>query len=226
MARQARFYRGFLRPGDLAFDVGAHVGARSLAMRRAGARVVAIEPQRLFHAFLRRTLPADVALLPLAVGAAEGAGSLAVSRLHPTVSSLRPDFPIAVGAAAGFERVVWDAVEAVDVTTLDALIARFGLPRLVKLDVEGGEADALAGLSQPVEVVAFEYLPAQLGAAAEAVARLEGLGPYAFNLVKGEGTRFALPRWTGGAALLAALPALAADNLSGDIYARLQAAPE
>ena len=38
-------YRGFLRPDDLAFDIGAHVGDRVASFRRLGARVVAVEPQ-------------------------------------------------------------------------------------------------------------------------------------------------------------------------------------
>ena len=55
--RLARFYRGIVAPGDLAFDIGAHAGNRTRALLRAGARVVALEPQRLFHAFLARDLP-------------------------------------------------------------------------------------------------------------------------------------------------------------------------
>jgi hypothetical protein len=43
-----RFYKDFLSPGDLAFDVGAHVGTRARAMRAAGAKVVALEPQAPF----------------------------------------------------------------------------------------------------------------------------------------------------------------------------------
>jgi hypothetical protein len=38
-------YARFLRPGDLAFDIGAHVGDRIASFRRLGARVVALEPQ-------------------------------------------------------------------------------------------------------------------------------------------------------------------------------------
>ena len=40
-----RLYAGFVKPGDLVFDVGAHVGDRVRAFRRLGARVIAVEPQ-------------------------------------------------------------------------------------------------------------------------------------------------------------------------------------
>jgi hypothetical protein len=63
-----RFYKDFLSPGDLAFDVGAHVGTRARAMRAAGAKVVALEPQAPFAGFLRRTLPRDITLLEVAAG--------------------------------------------------------------------------------------------------------------------------------------------------------------
>ncbi|MFN4087767.1 MAG: FkbM family methyltransferase, partial [Alphaproteobacteria bacterium] len=53
MARMRRFYSAFLEPGDLAFDIGAHVGNRTRAMRATGAHVVAVEPQPLFYRFLR-----------------------------------------------------------------------------------------------------------------------------------------------------------------------------
>ncbi len=108
-ARLAQFYRGIIAPGDLAFDIGAHAGNRTRALLAAGARVVALEPQRLFHAFLQRDLPAEVTLLRLAAGRAPGRADLAVSRLHPTVSSLADGFAGRMQAAPGFARVRWDA---------------------------------------------------------------------------------------------------------------------
>ena len=44
-AAMDRLYGGFVKRGDLVFDIGAHVGDRIAAFRRLGARVVAAEPQ-------------------------------------------------------------------------------------------------------------------------------------------------------------------------------------
>ena len=53
--RMEGFYRQFLHAGDLAFDIGAHVGNRVRVFRRLGARVIAIEPQPDFVAVLSLT---------------------------------------------------------------------------------------------------------------------------------------------------------------------------
>jgi FkbM family methyltransferase len=224
IARLARFYAGIVDPGDLAFDIGAHAGNRTRALLRAGARVVALEPQRLFHAFLARDLPPEVALLPVAAGRAPGRARLTVSRLHPTLSSLAPDFVAGLRGTPGFAAVRWDSDETVEVTTLDALVAAHGLPKFIKIDVEGFEADVLAGLGHPVPWVAFEYLPARLDTARACVDRLAALGHYDFNLVIGEAAGFAETRWLAASEVAAALEARAGGGRSGDVYARLRQA--
>jgi len=220
-AALARFYATILAPGDLAFDIGAHAGNRTRAMLRAGARVVALEPQAAFHAFLAHDLPRGATLLRAAAGPAPGEARLAVPRLHPTLATLAPGFAERVGAAPGFRHVAWDAAETVPVVTLDGLIAAHGRPRLVKLDIEGYEAEALAGLSQAPDWVAFEYLPAALEVAEACIARLAGLGDYRFNLMRGERLAFLHPGWMKAAEARAALAEAARDGRSGDVYARI-----
>ena len=97
----ARLYAGILAPGDLAFDIGAHAGNRTRAMLAVGARVVTLEPQPLFHAWLARDLPPGARLLRAAAGASPGRARLAISRLHPTVTSLTPGFAEAMAPKPG-----------------------------------------------------------------------------------------------------------------------------
>ena len=56
-AAMDRLYGVFIQPGDLVFDVGAHVGDRVASFRRLGARVVAVEPQHAMARVLRPLVP-------------------------------------------------------------------------------------------------------------------------------------------------------------------------
>ena len=216
-----RFYAEILGPGDLAIDVGAHVGTRTRAMRAAGARVIALEPQALFARFLRLTLPRDIVLIEAAAGAQEATGEMAVSSRHPTVSSLRSAFVAGAARAHGFNHVRWDQTEVVRMITLDGLVAEHGLPAYVKIDVEGFESEVLAGLSSPVPLLSVEYLPAFAHLSDAVIARIEALGDYRFNPVAGERSGFLWADWRDGRAVRAWLDALPADAPSGDLFARI-----
>jgi FkbM family methyltransferase len=215
-----RLYGEILRPGDLVLDVGAHVGNRTRAMRWAGARVVALEPQALFARWLRLTLPRDVVLIEAAAGAEETVADMAVSSRHPTVSSLHAKFVAEAPAAPGFAQVRWDRVERVRMVTLDGLIARFGRPAYVKIDVEGFELEVLSGLSEPVPLLSVEYLPAFAELTHAVLDRLAALGTYRFAPVVGERSGFLWPDWRTGDAVRDWLTALPEDAPSGDLFAR------
>ena len=70
-ARLDAFHRRFLGSGDLAFDVGAHVGDRAASFRRLGARAVCVEPQPRLDRLLRFLFRGDpgVARVAALVGA-------------------------------------------------------------------------------------------------------------------------------------------------------------
>lgn len=215
----SRLYSSFVRPGDLVFDIGAHVGNRSRTLHALGADIVAVEPQPLLVETLRRTLPKSRArLVEKAVGRAPGRATLRISSRHPTVSTLSSDWIETVRATKGFGSVSWDEEAEVEVTTLDALIAEFGKPAFCKIDVEGLEAEILAGLSQPLKMVAFEALPEAQEVTRACVARLADLGTYRFNFVRGESGAFEGDEWVSGDAILDL--ARRAER-SGDVYARL-----
>jgi FkbM family methyltransferase len=221
--RMRRFYATFLGPGDLAFDVGAHAGNRVRAWRGLGARVVAVEPQpdfvRLLRLFFGRD--ADVTVLPAALGAEPGVARLGISRATPTVSTVSADWRAAVADDAGFAAVRWEDPVPVPLTTLDALVAEHGVPAFCKIDVEGYEPEVLAGLSQPLPALSFEYLPPTHDRAVAVLNRVQELGAYRYNYSPVETMRFLSDRWLDAAELTALLDRVRPLGRSGDVYARL-----
>jgi FkbM family methyltransferase len=223
-ARFRRFFAELVRPGDLCFDIGAHVGNRSLCWAGLGARVVAVEPQPDLARLLRRSFRArpEITLVETAVGAAPGTATLHLSSRNPTVASLSRGWIDTVSRTDGFAAVRWDRTLTVPVTTLDALIERFGVPDFCKIDVEGFEAEVLAGLSQHLPGLSFEYVPAAPADAIAALDRVEALGRYRFQVSIGETGRFLWPNWQDGHELRAWLLTLSPADRSGDIYARTE----
>jgi FkbM family methyltransferase len=221
--RARRFYRQFVRPGDLCFDVGAHLGDRTGHFLALGARVVAVEPHPGAVAVLRRLYGRDprVVLISAAAGAAPGEAELAVDPANPTVASVSSEWRTAVARDPAFAHVRWRERHPVKVTTLDALIAAHGLPAFCKIDVEGAEAAVVAGLSRPIPAVSLEYVRPALAGTVAAIRRLAGLGPYRFNRSTGESMRLDGPVWRSAAEIIGELEALPADHGSGDVYARI-----
>lgn len=223
-ARFRRFFGPLVRPGDLCFDIGAHVGNRSLCWAGLGARVIAVEPQPDLARLLRQSFRGrpGITLVEAAIGAAPGTATLHLSSRTPTVASLSPGWIDTVSKTDGFASVRWDGRVEVPVTTLDALIARFGRPAFCKIDVEGFEAEVLAGLSQPLPCLSFEYVPAALPAALAALDRAQALGHDRFQVSVGETGRFLWPDWRAGHELRAWLLTQRPEDRSGDIYARAE----
>jgi FkbM family methyltransferase len=130
-------FRQCLRPGDVALDIGANLGAHTLPLAQlvgpSGA-VFAFEPQRILFQILCGNVALNeipnVHALPVALGRA--AGRTKVPALDYRGAS---NFGgVSLGAAQG---------EDVTVVTLDQLeLAR---ARLIKIDVEGMELEVLAG---------------------------------------------------------------------------------
>ena len=216
-----RLYAQFVRKGDLVFDVGAHVGDRVACFRRLGARVVAVEPQPALALTLKTLYGRDrnVIIERNAVGRRHGALELKINIDNPTVSTASRAFIDAAKSAQGWEGQVWEKTITVPVTTLDALIQAHGIPSFVKIDVEGFEAEALAGLTRPVEALSFEFTTIQRDVAESCIARCATLGFRRYNAALGESQQ--LGDWRSAEEIGRWLRDLPHAANSGDIYARM-----
>lgn len=187
-AAMDRLYARFVRPRDLVFDIGAHVGDRISSFRRLGARVVAVEPQPGLMRVLRliHGRDASVTFIASAIGAMPGSARMMINTDNPTVSTLSEKFVAAAREADGWREQVWDEAITVPVTTLDDLIAQYGMPRFIKIDVEGGEADVLRGLTRPPVALSFEFTTMSRPIGLAALDRVSTLGNYVYAYALGE----------------------------------------
>jgi FkbM family methyltransferase len=223
MREMKRLYSEFVKPGDLVFDIGAHVGDRVRVFRHLGARVIAVEPQPALARTLRLLYGPDrmVTIEQGAVGRESGTVELNINLDNPTVSTASSDFIAAAKGAAGWDDQRWGKRIRVPMTTLDELIGRHGTPSFIKIDVEGFEAEALAGLSRAPAALSFEFTLIQRDVARACVARCVELGYTRFNAALGESQKFEHAEWIGADAIARWLDALPMQANSGDIYARL-----
>lgn len=131
------FLLHFLRPQDLFLDIGANVGSYTvLASGVCGARTIAFEPDPLSMARLARNvgvnaLETRVDIRAVALGESSGEAAFTIDRDTMNRLALPTDTD----------------TQAVALSTLDAQIG-VAAPSLMKLDVEGFEAQVLRGASQ------------------------------------------------------------------------------
>jgi len=144
----AQAIRHFAQPGGIAYDLGANLGYTTLLLARAlgpSGRVFAFEPladnlERLRRAVTLNGLENRITIVPEAVGARRGPAAF---RIH--VSGGMGRLEDGAGRQDGFV-----AAATVDVVTLDDFVFVEGNapPAVIKIDLEGGEAAALTGMSR------------------------------------------------------------------------------
>jgi len=219
------FYRGFVSAGEVCFDVGANIGNRVKILLRLGARVVAVEPQRECVKVLKAVFGRHphFTLVEEALGAAEGHAEIMIGSAN-TISSLSREWVDAVVKSGRFGDQRWDGTQQVTLTTLDRLIARYGAPAFIKIDVEGFEYEVVKGLSRTVKALSLEFTPEMLESTFRCLEHLEGLGEIELNYSIAESMRFSLDEWVTRSELVEILSTLADDHqLFGDVYVRSRA---
>jgi FkbM family methyltransferase len=132
---QTELFVRHIRPGDVVFDVGAHVGYYTLLSARLLAgegRVVSFEPDPGNVFFLRRHVAANRLKLACVYEAAVGA-------FQGTVK-------FSAGTGSGTGHLAEDGRIDVRICRLDDVVAEQGAnPTHIKIDVEGAELQVLQG---------------------------------------------------------------------------------
>jgi FkbM family methyltransferase len=209
------FYRQFLKPGSLVFDVGANVGDRTEAFLRLGARVVAVEPNpsccKNIEALGHRT---RLSVRCEALGERQGECMLHVGEYsaHSTVSE--EWMRVAPQNDPGY---LWKDAVKTRLNTLDNLKQLHGTPDFIKIDVEGYESSVLRGMSFKPGALSFEFHAFTLEQTADCLRlALFDLG-CSFNVSLGDTWKLARAEWLNRDAVLDYVSSLSSD-VFGDIY--------
>lgn len=187
-SQEINFYQNNIQSGDLVFDVGAHLGDKTAAFLALNAEVVAIEPDRRFikHIEKRFSNKAKIHLV-----------NKGISPKPETLLFYRRKTASTSGVVQDWCKGVDDAatVYEIQTTTLDLLIEQFGLPKYIKIDVEGFEIEVLRGLSRSIPLVSFEFHYQQLSRAMECINLLSKSGEKYFNVTPTDESKFIFDKW-------------------------------
>jgi len=215
-----RFYSRFMDDGDLCFDIGANAGNRTRTFLGLGASVVAVEPQPHCAQILRDTYASNkLSVIGKAVSDVCGTATLHTG-FHDTIASMSDSWLDAVKGSRRFGQHTWPVSIDVETTTLDTLIKEHGVPKFIKIDVEGFEYNVLKGLSQPIANISFEFTPEHIEDTVKCMQHLESLGPVEFNASIGESMVMHNDEYTSSASILKLIAQLADGRAFGDVYAR------
>ena len=221
-AKLKKFYANWLIPGDLCFDIGAHMGIQAQILSSMGMQCIAVEPNPRLYQFLQRRFRKDsrIQLLPQAISNQSGEETFHISSIAPTVSTLSDHkFRSALRENSSFN-VQWDKQITVETTTLDQLIEAYGIPKLIKLDIEDYEFQALQGLHYPVELITFEFFSYRLEQAQRCMQEVEKNGTYLYNYSIAENFTLQLEQWKSRNEMCEWIRDRSPDDRHGDIIAR------
>lgn len=173
----------------IAFDIGANVGSWSVVNVDRYARIVAVEASPRTFARLRdATLPfREIVPVNLAVCNNEGSDVCFYEADADTLSTTNREWLTEPGSrfcGMGHRAITCKT------TTLDALIGLYGIPDLIKIDVEGGELDCISSLTQHVETLCFEWASEMNELACMSIAYLKSIGFTRFCIQHGDNYTF------------------------------------
>jgi FkbM family methyltransferase len=143
----------------LIFDIGANIGAWAIANSSNDTIIVSVEASPSTFTMLVRNVASNKNIIPLhfAISCSDVSS---ITFYHcisaPTISTLDKDWLSSPESRFGSYK---NSIKEIIVPTrsLDTLIIEYGMPDLIKIDVEGAEEQVLRSLHCKVPILCFEW---------------------------------------------------------------------
>ncbi len=188
-----KFYSQFIKPDDLCFDIGAYLGEKSKVFLKLGAKVILVEPQECITKIHDQE---NLTRIQKALGEITGTRKMMISNVE-TLSTFSKEWIAGVRRSERFppKHYEWKDEKEVEMTTLDELIKKYGMPSFIKIDVEGYESEVIGGLSKPVNTISIEFTPERINQTFHCINYLSILGEIELNYSFGEPLGLVLKDW-------------------------------
>jgi len=220
------FYKIFIKPGDLCFDIGANIGDKVELFRQLDAKVIAVEPQPLCAGKIRDRFSDDsnVDILNDAIGSKQGVDEMYVCSDINVLSTMSKKW-LNQSRFSTNKKVTWDSKIDVSVITLDDLINKYGVPKFCKVDVEGFELEVFSGLTKKMQYLSFEFMKEFLDDSLRICSILEKIGNFKANYSLYENLDqkvFFQRGWRPCSDVIQELRSIDDKKLWGDIYIKFE----
>jgi FkbM family methyltransferase len=215
-------YSKFINEMDLCFDLGANFGDDTRTLEELNARVISIEPVKICYKYLKKNFKSKkVTILNCAVGDKMGREIINICP-SSSFSTMSKDYLEHYRKKKSLANLNWKEKQQVEVITLNYLCEKYGIPKFVKIDVEGYEYEVLKNLKYKIPIIKIEFNTEFKEIAISCVKKLSTLGKYEFNLALFSDDILFLEQWTKKEGVIRLLKELNKKFYFGNIYARLK----
>ncbi len=137
------------------FDIGSNIGNWAKSNIQLTDKIISIEASPLtYDKLVNNCKNSNIELLNYAVCNNNGNDITFYHAACDTLSTINKDW--LVSSESRFYNQPFTEIKCKTIT-IDKLIELYGKPELIKIDVEGGEYECIASLTQKVDLLCFEW---------------------------------------------------------------------
>ena len=158
---EPNFYKKLLKmhpsKNSLIFDVGANIGSKSIIFSKLARKVISFEPSVKLFSFLQKKFEdSNVIIYNYALGEKVSTAELYIVENNEAYNSLNKKHIEITATSRKIATLNTVKHEQVKVEIVEHFITEFGLPKYIKIDVEGSEYEVIKGLKSIVPIISFE----------------------------------------------------------------------